>query len=93
MFQCTIEISAAIHLKNTATETQGFVLCTYHTRGGDTSESYHVAYQYQVGAATYQGTTVVTQQQMQELKKGDAISIFYSYENPENSKAFCSFVF
>lgn len=87
------QIEKGIQRSLSAVETQGVVLDTYRTRGGDTSDLYHVAYQFEADGKSYQNTSEISWEQMQKLEPGDFISVFYLPEQPENSEALQAFDF
>lgn len=87
------QMEKGIQRSLSAVETQGVVLDTYRTPGGDTSDLYHVAYQFEADGKSYQNTSEISWKQMQQLEQGDFISVFYLPEQPENSEALQAFDF
>ncbi len=86
-------VADAIHLQRSGVETQGIVRETYQSDLGDTSETYTVAYTYQVGGQTYENASEITWAQFQNMEAGDAIPVFYVPDDPANSRALEAFRF
>ena len=85
------QIEKGIQRSLSAVETQGVVLDTYRTPGGDTSDVYHVTYQFEAEGKQYQNSSEISWDQMQQIEPGASISVFYLPGQPENSKALQAF--
>lgn len=86
-----LQMESGIRRSLSAVQTQGIVLDIYRTPGGDTSDVYHVSYQFQVQGKQYQNTSEISWEQMQQLEPGTSIPVFYLPEQPENNRALQAF--
>ncbi len=91
LFHHVLQIESGIRRSLSAVQTQGIVLDTYRTPGGDTSDVYHVTYQFEAEGKQYQNSSEISRDQMQQIEPGASISVFYLPGQPENSKALQSF--
>lgn len=70
LFHHVLQIESGIRRSLSAVQTQGIVLDTYRTPGGDTSDVYHVTYQFEAEGKQYQNSSEISWDQMAADRTG-----------------------